>query len=426
MELGVLRKRGKMKFNSPFFMTEVECPVCGQTNEFENIKAGAYTETERDTDFCPKDIIWANSEYQKINPLLYFMATCPNCFYTHEFNQSFKEWNKDRFFGARRLSSIQKKHKEELRHQRGVINRLREALDPEGHPFESAVIKLLLGIYDEKIPEEPNALDVGRYYLRIAWLYRENQEENDTAHKGNRLNWASLEKPLKLLRSHFRNHQEKISDLFASVEACFNPQMGVSQIDQKIDQKREQLKGKYLKGLNKIKEGLSSLQESLDELTDISAQSKNSSFVSESENIKITSKVSESFIPGESLYLEKDHLTFVSFLSSLKKIWPEIPLNECEALKLALKYYKRSYQETKDITQENQKIQAAYLIAELSRRVGDFGEAESYFEEVQRMGQDFIQRNQNDANKIALALKIVELAKKQKKLNFVQAESQVY
>jgi hypothetical protein len=303
-----------------------------------------------------------------------------------------------------------------------VINRLGEALDSEGFPFESAVIKLLLGIYDERIREESNALDMGRYYLRVAWLYRENQEEKDTTYKVDKLNLTNLEKTLRALQSNFQNHEEKISDLLTSVDACFGTPIGVAE----IDQKREQLRAKYLKGLNKIKEDFSALQESLEELTDICAESKNFSFGSESENIKITSKVPESLILGESLHVKENHLTFVSFLSSLKDIWPEIPLNELEAMKLALKYYKQSYQEVRDITQENQKIQAAYLIAELSRRAGDFQGGESYFEEAKRIGQDFIERNQDDANKIALAQKIVELAKKQGELNFVQAESRVY
>jgi uncharacterized protein (DUF2225 family) len=411
-----------MKFDSPFFMTKVECPICGQTNEFENIKAGAYTETERDTDFCPEGIIWANPEYQKINPLLYFMATCPNCFYTHEFNQSFKEWKKDRSFAVHRLSAVQERHRQELKQKGSMIKRLGETLNPEGQPFESAVLKLLLGIYDEKITEEFNALDMGRYYLRIAWLYRENLDEKNPTRKVGRLNLTSLEKSLRALQSNFQNHEEKISDLLASVDACFGTPIGV----EKIDQEKEQLKIKYLKVLDRIKEGISSLQESLDELTDICAESKNIFCGSESGNVKITSKVPESLIPGESLCVRKNHFTFVSFLSSLKEIWPEIPLNESEAMKLALGYYKQSYQEVRDITQENQKIQAAYLIAELSRRVGDFQEAESYFEEAKRIGQDFIQRNQDDANKIALARKIVELAKKQGELSLLQTESQVY
>lgn len=406
-----------MKFNSPFFLAKVECPVCGQINEFENIKAGAYTETKRDTDFCPKGVIWTNPEFQNINPLLYFMATCPNCFYTHEFSQSFKEWKKDRFFATYQLNSIQERHKQELEQEGSVINRLGEALDPEGHPFESAVIKLLLGIYDEKLTGEYNALNVGRYYLRIAWLYRENREEKNSARKVNMLDLTSLEKASKLLRTHFQDHGEEISDISTSVDVYFHPQKGVAEIDQRI----EQLKRKCLKGLNKIKEDISSLRVSLDELTDICAETQNLSFDSEPENIK----TAEELIPGKSLYTGKKHLAFASFLSSLKGIWPEISLNECEAMKLALKYYKQSYHDIKDITQENQRIQAAYLIAELSRRVGDCQKAESYFEEVKRIGQAFIQRNQDDANKIALAEKIVALAKKQGKLNTVEAETQV-
>jgi len=398
-------------------MAKVECPVCGQINEFENIKAGAYTETKRDTDFCPRGVIWTNPEFQNMNPLLYFMATCPSCFYTHEFSQSLKEWRKDRFFATHQLNLIQERHKQEAKQEGSVINRLGEALDPEGHPFESAVIKLLLGIYEEKLTGEYDALDVGRYYLRIAWLYRENGEEKDSARKVNRINLSSLEKSLKQLRSHFQDYVEEISDILTSVEACFPAQMGIAE----IDQRKDQLKIRYLRGLNKIKEDISSLRVSLDELTDICAEKQNLSLDSEPENIK----TAEELIPGKSLYIGKNHLTFANFLSSLKEVWPEIPLNEYEAMKLALKYYKQSYQDAEDISQENQRIQAAYLIAELSRRVGDYQEAESYFGEVKRIGQAFIQRNQDDVNKIALAEKIVALAKKQGKLNMVEAEAQV-
>jgi hypothetical protein len=270
-----------MKLESPFFLTKVECPVCGQINEFENIKAGAYTETDRDTDFCPKGIIWANPEYQKINPLLYFMATCRNCFYTHEFNESFKEWKMDRFFVTCRRSLIQEKHRQELKPERGVINRLGEALNPEGHPFESAVIKLLLGIYDEKIIEGSNPLDLGRYYLRIAWLYRENQKRKNAPHEIEKLNLTSLEQTLISLQSNFQNQERKIYDLKASLDACFPTETGMAE----MDQKKEQFQLKYLKGLEKIQEDISSLQEGLDELVDICTQHHDFSSGSESENI---------------------------------------------------------------------------------------------------------------------------------------------
>ena len=410
-----------MNLNSPFFATQVECPVCGKINEFENIKAGAYTETRRDTDFCPTGIIWVNPEYQKINPLLYFMATCPNCFYTHEFNQTFKEWKESDSFVTHRLSSIRKEHQRELKQAGSVINRLGEALDPEGHPFESAVVKLLLGIHDETIIEEVNPWDLGRHYLRIAWLYRENAEEKETKGKAGRFNLASLENTLNRLRSHFQSRENEIYDLWITLETCFRRPAGVAE----EDRQREQLKTKITKGLNKIKEDMSCLQESLEELIEICGQSKNLSVASESENIEITAEAGESSVSGHTPHAGKNHLIFGSFLASIKEIWPETPLNELEAMKWALRYYKQGYQEIRDIQEENQKIQAAYLIAELSRRVGDCPEAKSHFEEAERMGHDFIERNQADPNKIALAQRIVELAKRQGELNLVKTESQV-
>jgi hypothetical protein len=411
-----------MNRNSPFFVTQVECPVCGNINEFENIEAGAYTETERDSDFCPKGIIWANPEYHKINPLMYFMATCPNCFYTHEFNQSFREWKKNHFFVAHHLDSIRKQHQRELKHAGSVINRLGKALDPEGHPFESAVIKLLLGIHDETIIGEFNPWDVGRHYLRVAWLYREKREEREAAkRKADEPDLTNLERTLKRLRSHFDNQEDEIRNIWMAVETCFRHPESVAQ----EDRQREQLKSQVTKGLNRIKEDILSLRESLGELAEICAESKKLSIAPEPENIGLTAQSGENSVSGETLLPERNHLTLGSFLVSIKEIWTEVPLNELEAIKCALKYCKRSYREITDVGQESQKIQAAYLIAELSRRAEDYREAKDFFAEAERIGQDFIQKNQYDANKIALAQKIVELAKRQRELNLVKAESQV-
>jgi uncharacterized protein (DUF2225 family) len=410
-----------MKFDSPFFVTRVECPICGKINEFKNIKAGAYAETERDTDFCPKGIIWANPEYQKINPLMYFMATCLNCFYTHEFNQSFKEWKKNLFFITHRLSSIREKHERELKQAGSVINRLGKALDPEGHPFESAVIKLLLGIYDETMIQEFNPWDVGRHYLRLAWLYRENAEARNTRSKADELDLSHLEKMLRRLRANFEDQEEEIRDLWMTVETCFRRPTAVAE----QDQPGQPLKTKIAKGLNKIKGEISSLRKSFDELTETCVQSRDLSFDSELENVKITTEIPKSFPSGETSTLGKNHFVFSNPLSSVKEIWPETPLNELEAMEWALRYYRQSYQEVEELGPESHKIQAAYLIAELSRRVGDYQEARNFFEEAKTIGRDFIQKNQNDANKIALAQKILELAKSQGELNLVKAESQV-
>ena len=36
-----------MASESSFFLTKIECPICGTYNEFENIKMGSYNEQDR-------------------------------------------------------------------------------------------------------------------------------------------------------------------------------------------------------------------------------------------------------------------------------------------------------------------------------------------------------------------------------------------
>ena len=44
-----------------------------------------------------------------------------------------------------------------------------------------------------------------------------------------------------------------------------------------------------------------------------------------------------------------------------------------------VEYYKKAFADGRNISPGNQQIQASYLIAELSRRIGDYDEAKQYF-----------------------------------------------
>ena len=124
----------------PVFMTRVECPVCKTVNDFETIKVGAYTEHGRDTDFRPTERVWRNTKYQHINPLLYFTATCSSCYYTREFNKSFKEWKTDPAFRSFRQKIVREKHLNALAGPGALIKLLGMALAPQNAPNESAII----------------------------------------------------------------------------------------------------------------------------------------------------------------------------------------------------------------------------------------------------------------------------------------------
>ena len=110
-----------MAKDSPFLLFKVECPICKTLNEFEMVRVGAYTEEGRDTDFCPLNVNWRFPKYQAYNPLVFFTATCSNCYYTRELTNSFKDWKNDNTFRTYRLKAVKDKHLEQLSTAGSVI-----------------------------------------------------------------------------------------------------------------------------------------------------------------------------------------------------------------------------------------------------------------------------------------------------------------
>ena len=391
---------------SPLFMTKLECPICGSVNEIENIKVGAYVEGGRETDFAPRDIIWANPDYQTTNPLLYFMATCSHCFYTHEFNKEFKEWKNDNTFKMYRLKGLREKHLKKLAEPDSLIRTMGSAIDAKHYPFQSAIIKFLLGIYDELFLERPSALDLGRYYLRIAWLFRENQKGMTTVHQAEKMSLANWGKTVRGLVAAGQDLKSRLDKLKSVVDAQFK----MKSSDEEQNTKREAMRNDYLKIMEELNSLVSHLDRKSDELLSVYARSEKLVFDQGDKSFKLA----EGF---------KSFPSFEAFFSSLLKEWREIPTNEYEAIKLSLKYYKQSFEQNRDINPGNQQIQATYIISELSRRVGDYEEARKYFNVAIRVGQEFINKNRDDVNKTALARKILELALEQGKLNLAEAQS---
>jgi hypothetical protein len=117
------------------------------------------------------------------------------------------------------------------------------------------------------------------------------------------------------------------------------------------------------------------------------------------------------------------HKSFYDFLSQLSEKWEGVPQNEREALTYAVKYYIKAFEDGRNIARGNQQIQASYLIAELSRRIGDHQRAKEYFNTTIRTGQEFIYKHKGDQSRTALARKILELAIEQGRSNLAAAKA---
>ena len=362
----------------------MECPVCGSENAFELIKPGAYTENERDTDFCPKKLSWTNPLYQNINPLVYFMATCHKCFYTHEFNKEYQEWKRNKEF-KRILPEIRRRHLEKLNRKNGLVKRMGKVIFSSDDPFSKALIKFSLGIYDEILNAQRSFLNLARYYLRVGWLFREKEEKrysfwlNPSAVNPDPV---TLERKLFWIKSIHRKYSQKLAELVEMANQFYG------------DKPDETNKDKFLCIVENMQSSLQPLKSSLDLLLSFNSVDKKLGYVRE--------------VFSEWFFKDFDS---EQLLSHLKKRWSEIPVNEKEALQFSLKYYQKAYVQVHD---ENHKIRISYLMGELSRRIGDLEGASKYFEQAITISQKEIEKNEKDFTKIALAQKVRELACQQK------------
>lgn len=368
--------------DSAFFHTEIECPLCKTENKYETLRVGAYLESGRDSDFCPSKVTWRAEEFKGYNPLVFFIVTCPKCYYSREFTDSFKSWKTDSTFKTYRLKPQKEKHLRELNDRRSVIRTLGEAIDLKGAPNESAIVKLLLAIYDESLNERASQLDLGRFYIRIGWVFRSLDDYVTSPGIGGQVESVQTDRAFREWSEAYHSWISAREEFFETIPA---------------DRSGEFTEFKEMVLAHEVK--------CREILSDVARQINNGK---DGDNKSPDASGKGGF--GDAGGLEE-------FLRSLKVMWPQVPLNERESLELAVQYYQNALEMGKEVAAGNQQIQVCYLIGELSRRIGLHEQAQSFFNSVLKVGQEFVHRNNHDSSRTALAKKILELTMEQNRLN---------
>lgn len=387
-----------MSNDNPFFLSKVECPICKAVNEFETVRVGAYYENGRDTDFCPKDITWRYPRCQGYNPLVFFTAMCGNCFYTREFTNSLKEWKSDTNFRTYRLKTVKERHLEQLAVADSVLRSIGQMVDCNRYPNESAILKLLLAVFDEQLADRYSNLDVGRFYLRIAWVFRDLEKGENPGQKF--LQGLMLEIDRQL--NDFRESAETCQNRLQAFERHLLSHFESGQLSTEIKSRIAPYRDRFAPELQALRDSVAGTGEKMTGITRLIDEYKTAALGSEGAHGGIAFG---------------DNHSFAEFLMKLRKTWDGIVFNEREAIQKAIQHYEEAFAGGRDISPGNQQIQASYLIAELSRRVGDYDKARQYFNSTIKHGQEFIYQNRKDPSRTALARKILELAIEQGKLN---------
>ncbi len=392
-----------MSTDSPFLLFKVECPICKTINEFEQIKVGAYSEEARDTDFCPQGTTWRNPKYQASNPLLYFTATCSNCFYTQEFTNNFREWKSDNAFRTYRLKTLKSKHLEQLSTADSHVKSLGDVIDIQRYPNESAIIKLHLAIYDAQLVEHPSNLDLARFYLRIGWVFRDLATGEDPAQLVLQGLLRDVDERYLALKDSIETAQGNMENLRSSVAAHFE----TDQVRADVQSLMFSFRDRYDAEINGLGQSFQTASEGTASLRALMDEYRSAILGGEQDG-------------GEATFGAEG--SFSEFLRRHQSRWDGAVTSEREALEKAIKYYKAAYAGGRDISPGAQQIQASYLIAELSRRIGDYDGAKQFFTSTIKSGQEFIYQNRRDRSRTALARKILELAIEQGRANLTASK----
>jgi hypothetical protein len=358
----------------PFSLLKVECPVCGSINQYADIRPMSYRDTGSDTDFCPLGRVWHNDAYQAHDPLWYFMASCAKCFYTRELTPEFVGWAKDDTFKTYRQAKIRDKHLAAAAGQNGIVQFLGSHIDTDKYPAESAIIKFLLGIYDELTTDRTSPLNLGRYYLRTAWLFRGQATPADT---------QGATGALKRVRA-------LLSDADHALRA--------------YEQKVTGIKTVFESEVAPILEDMSASIAALQRAHTALAGACDSA---------------EQAVPGAASSGSAFHTfaSFDQFLRKARELWNDLPATEHEALLRAREYYKQAYETGSEVKEGVGQVQVAYLIAELSRRTEDFATAEQYFNTMLKVGGQLASSRTENAATVNRTRKLLELGRDQARLN---------
>ena len=158
----------------PYRAYDVACPVCGNVNAQERLSWDAFRINAQEEDEHPKEIIWKNRAFSHTSPLQFFWASCATCFFTAEIDdKEFRTWEKDEAkYRSSFIEGIFDQHFAALQGPNSSLARLGHDIDPD-YPYESILDKFFLGIYSECMKKTPSARDLARFYLRLAWMYRD-------------------------------------------------------------------------------------------------------------------------------------------------------------------------------------------------------------------------------------------------------------
>ncbi len=166
---------GSGKKSSPFVTVRVVCPVCERESHQHYIKSKIYQPVEIERDHHVVTYKWNDEEHSRIRPENHFIWHCPHCHFCDEIDV-FRD-KIDRIWKGR-LDFVKDKIVQSARSDNTFLNVVGTGLktDAELISNETAILTHLMACNIQEAFLTPNNRlphKLSRFFLRLAWLYRE-------------------------------------------------------------------------------------------------------------------------------------------------------------------------------------------------------------------------------------------------------------
>ena len=185
----------------------IPCPVCGAENEYHRLKRDMAQAAKTEGDGHPLSYKWKAVGFDSVDPLQFFMGACSNCGFTGDLDDAdYRQAGKApdlyrRDFGEPAIQAYKDGNSTGKGAAQSLLKRLADS---------DALLKTLaefhLGILAQCSRKKLAVGSVARYYLRIAWSYRDREKfypEADAEQIA-----ASLRKCKKGFKRHLPAHDD--------------------------------------------------------------------------------------------------------------------------------------------------------------------------------------------------------------------------
>lgn len=167
------------KETSPFLTKTVTCPLCQLPSPQRRLKRHLYQEQKRDIDLRPQSYFWKGKGLAVQHPLIHFLWHCPGCRFT--------AWPGVWENPMRGIGGTLAKYRAALRPQPGEAPEAAMSMGlllkgltwPEVDFFQGLRLHLLAVqqlLMLKSATGVQDSINLGRYCLRLSWLYRELDE----------------------------------------------------------------------------------------------------------------------------------------------------------------------------------------------------------------------------------------------------------